>query len=150
MEINFYQTNEILHKIIATICLKIINDNHKIIIYSQDEQIISYLDESLWQFPKLKFIPHATYKDNNKEQQLIYITNQLENPNNSDFLILNNQDAHIEYLKQFKKIFYFFNNNNLDIAQKNWQNWQKNNIKLNFFQIQQDKWHKMPDLLTIN
>ena len=146
MEINFYQSDETLHKIIATICLKLINDDKKIVIYNQSQEIINYLDDSLWQFPKLKFIPHATYQDNNKEKQPIYITNNQENPNQASHLILINQIADLNFIQNFQKTFYFFNSNDINLAKENWQNWQNNNLKLNYFKKQQDKWLNLPQI----
>ncbi len=48
------------------------------------------LDRILWTYSKKHFIPHATKEDPLAQEQPIYITHSIENPNNSKIIILVN------------------------------------------------------------
>lgn len=48
------------------------------------------LDRVLWTYSKKHFIPHATKEDPFTQEQPIYITHSIENPNNSKIIILVN------------------------------------------------------------
>ena len=48
------------------------------------------LDRVLWTYSKKHFIPHATKEDPFPQEQPIYITHSIENPNNSKIIILVN------------------------------------------------------------
>lgn len=140
MEINFYQIDDVLYKSIAGLLVKIIEDKKKALIYSTNLDLINQINEGLWSFSKTKFLPHASFNDNqNPERQPIFITNQEENSNKANFLIML-EKTDDNFLNNFEKIFYFFDDSNLKESKQLWRYYKKQNINLNFFKKIDGKW----------
>ena len=130
-EINFYETTEgELVKSAIALLVKISNETDKILVFSQNTDFLQQLDNSLWSFSKNKFLPHATIfdKEFTANRQPILLSNQLENGNNSKYLLffdlpnpteITNSDI-TKFLAKFSRAFYFFEEGakNSEISQK--------------------------------
>jgi DNA polymerase IIIc chi subunit len=143
MEVNFYQVDDIIYKSIAPLLIKVLDENKKALIYCQDEKQISEIDDGLWSFSKTKFVPHGT-KDTKlePEKQPIFITNQLENSNQAEYLLMLGE-AEEKFLKQFSKIFYFFGSGETADARKLWAKYKKQSFTLNFYKKADGVWVKV-------
>ena len=142
MEINFYQSEEVIYKAIAPILIKILDQEKKAYIFTKDENI-KEIDDGLWSFSKTKFVPHATTFDNLKiTEQPIFIGSKLENINNANYLI-KTTPAEEEFCKKFERICYFFNSENLKEARDLWKKYQSQNFELNFYKKDKSNWHKI-------
>jgi DNA polymerase IIIc chi subunit len=143
MEINFYQVDDIIYKSIAPLLIKVLDENKKALIYCQSEQQVQEIDDGLWQFSKTKFIPHGTKDLKLKPiKQPIFITNQPENANQAEYLIMVDE-AQEDFLKQFSKIFYFFGNDTITDARKLWAKYKKQSFALNFYKKDSGTWVKV-------
>ena len=86
MEINFYQIDDLLHKMIAPLLLKIYDQKKKALILSENEEMTQKLDLGLWNFSKTKFLPHITDQDDfDLKTQPILLTEKEENFNDRIF-----------------------------------------------------------------
>jgi len=140
MNINFYQTDEIIHKSIASILSKILEDNKRALIFCQNQELLNQINDGLWSFSKTKFIPHGKIDDEVESQkQPILLTSKLENNNNSDYLIML-EKADDEFIKKFEKSFYFFNDNNLKESKDLWRYYKNKSADLKFYKREKDKW----------
>lgn len=112
MEANFYQVEEISSAAIAPLLFKIIEQGKKALIYCPDNETITNLDASLWSFGRNKFLPHVTIfdKDFDFSRQPIVLTNEQDNINQADYLLLL-READKNFIKKFERIFYFYNAN---------------------------------------
>ena len=116
IEINCYQCDESIVKSIALLLTKIIEEKKRAFILLDTEnqesakQQAKDIDEGLWSFGKTKFIGHSTIfeKDFNPERQPVLISNQEENINNSDYLILTTKTTK-NFISKFEKACYFYN-----------------------------------------
>ncbi len=143
MKINFYQTSDILHKNIAPILIKILEEKKKALILFKDEELLNQVDSGLWSFSKTKFLPHGKDGDNIKiTDQPILLSQKEENDNNSSYLILFHQ-ANDNFIANFEKIFYFFDEENKKESQKLWRYYKNLDAELNFFKKEADKWIKI-------
>lgn len=141
-EINFYQLENFDYKAIAAILLKVREENKRSLIFVKNEEIIKILDEGLWSFSKTKFLPHSTKFDRLKpSEQPTFITNEENNENKAEYLITLDE-VNDEFLKNFQKAFYFFNNSNLEKARALYRKYQKQSLSLNFYKKDGDKWIK--------
>lgn len=142
MEINFYQLDSINYKSIAQILLKIREGENRTLIYAKNDELLKQIDEGLWSFSKTKFLPHATkWEDVNPHEQPTFLTNEENNQNKANFLIMLD-DVSDEFLKNFEKIFYFFSNSNVDFARKLYSNYKKKSFIINFYKKDGEKWIK--------
>lgn len=116
IEINCYQCDESIAKSIALLLTKIIEEKKRaFILINQNNQELAKqqakdLDEGLWSFSKTKFIGHSTIFDQDfkPNRQPVLISNQEENINNSDYLILTTE-ATKNFISKFEKTCYFYN-----------------------------------------
>jgi len=116
IEINCYQCDESIVKSIALLLTKIIEEKKRaFILINQNNQELAKqqakdLDEGLWSFSKTKFIGHSTIfdQDFNPNRQPVLISNQEENINDSDYLILTTE-ATTNFISKFDKACYFYN-----------------------------------------
>jgi len=140
MQINFYQTNDILHKSIAPILLKILEEGKRALILSKNQDLLTQIDDGLWSFSKTKFVPHGTKNDKiTSQNQPIFLSSIEENSNNASYLIFLDKPED-KFITSFDKNFYFFNDDNKKEAQNLWLHYKKLNYKLNFFKKESDKW----------
>lgn len=81
--------------------------DNKVLIFSKDEADISRLDNLLWTYAQLAFLPHSTYRDEFKEG-IVYLTNDItDNPINANIIVVRDPSQEIKDTN-FEKIFYFF------------------------------------------
>jgi len=140
MEVNFYQIDDLLYKSIAPLLLKILEENKKVLIYSQNEQQIEEIDNGLWSFSKTKFLPHGTKNDKiDHAKQPIFITDELENHNKANYLIMFGE-AEKQFLQQFDKVFYFFGSGDIADARKLWEKYKNQSCSLNFYKKDDTGW----------
>lgn len=142
MKINFYQTNDLLHKSIAPILLKILEENKRALIFAQEKDLLQQIDDGLWSFSKTKFIPHGTINDDVKpEDQPVFLHDSAKNLNDADYLIMLDK-LEDKFLDNFEKIFYFFNDDSLAKAKDLWRYYKSKDFELNFYKKEGTKWVK--------
>lgn len=91
-QISFYETiEELANKTFCQLIEKCYDNSLKVVIYAPNLQIQEYYDKLLWTYSQKKFVPHGTKQDSFPELQPIYITCELENPNNASVLVYINQ-----------------------------------------------------------
>ncbi len=148
-EINFYQVSNLIEngiaKSVAPLLLKVLEEKKKTLIYSKDTTLINALDNGLWSFGKNKFIPHVTIFDQEFEpkNQPIFLTNQEENHNQADYLLLFDE-ATTKFISNFSRIFYFYDDSKAALAKNIAANYQA--VTNNFNSYKKDpasqKWIK--------
>jgi len=112
-EINFYQFDDTISKSMAPLLLKITDEKNKALILSKNPAIFKEIDDGLWQFGKYRFIAHCTIYEKDIEKissfsrQPIVITDEENNVNHSQYLIIHERIS-INFLKNFRKIFFFY------------------------------------------
>ena len=142
MEINFYQIDDLLHKMIVPLLLKIYDQQKKALILCENEEMVGKLDLGLWNFSKTKFLPHISDQDDfDLKIQPILLTEREENLNDADFLIMFSEKSE-EFIKNFKRIFYFFGPNDLPDARSFWKSSKKKSYNLNFYRREAGVWKK--------
>lgn len=143
MEINFYQTDDIIHKSMVPLLQKILEDNKKVLIYSKNSELLKQIDEGLWSFSKTKFLPHSTkFEKLDPIKNPIFLTDEELNENNAEFLIMLDKVSD-DFAKKFTKIFHFFDNNSLSEAKKLWVHYKQKSANLNFYKKLDGKWSKV-------
>ena len=143
MKINFYQSEDTLHKSIASLLIKILENNKRALIYCQNHSIIKQIDDGLWNYSKTKFLPHASILEKcDPSKQPVFITDKEENENQAHFLIKLDQSSDA-LVKSFEKTFYFFDNHNLAQARKLWVYYKQQTENLEFYKKLDNKWTKV-------
>ena len=89
------------------IILKILENSKKGYILCKNKEEMKQLDNLLWTFSQLSFLPHATEEDDYQEaQSLLLITKCPASNLNDKFLILTSEDLFLEkYILEYTKLF---------------------------------------------
>ena len=89
--INFYciedDVNQFLHSFLTNV---VVENNKKVIIYSENQEKINKLDESLWTMKKTSFLPHLKINEEGFEETPLLIDTSvinLEIENDNKYLI---------------------------------------------------------------
>ncbi len=96
-KISCYHTlTEDLAKTFCKLTEKCYYSNSNTLVITRNDDYSKSLDRSLWTYSKKHFIPHATTEDTRSNEQPVFITTKIENPNDSEIIIFVN--AHKEII----------------------------------------------------
>ena len=91
IKISCYKTKlDLLPKIFCQLAQKCYLSSINTCVITNNSDFTTELDRILWTYSRKYFIPHATNQDKFAIEQPIYITDSIENPNNSKIIILVN------------------------------------------------------------
>ncbi|HJD55481.1 MAG TPA: DNA polymerase III subunit chi [Rickettsia endosymbiont of Pyrocoelia pectoralis] len=98
-QFSIYQTtDELLLKAIFLLIEKCYYSDLKSVVLTVDTDQQEMLNKNLWTYSRKQFIPHGSKLDPKPEKQPVYITDELQNPNDATVLI----SLDIEKLSQAK------------------------------------------------
>ncbi|KAB2835313.1 MAG: DNA polymerase III subunit chi [Caedimonadaceae bacterium] len=136
-EISFYQLRGTpLERALPKLVEKIYAHQKRVVILADSEERLAELNTVLWTYSPGAFLPHGTKSDGNPEDQPIWLTTELENPNQSNILIVTDESV-IDEIQQYEKILDFFNGLDADSLQKarsRWIHYKKQNLKLTYWE----------------
>lgn len=135
-EINFYCIEEDANSFLYNFLSKLVDKGNKIFIYSENTEKMEKLDNTLWTMKKVEFLPHLLYNDEGAEETPIIISNQKENKNNSNFILISSYFDDTEFLNSFEKVFYIFspiNSNIIEYTKNSWNKYKNQNFDLKLF-----------------
>ncbi len=145
IEISFYRLTTLpITKAAPKLIEKIYYSGQRLIVIAQESNLLKSVDDGLWVYSTKHFIPHGTEADEYPEDQPVYLTTKLENPNGADiFMALGKVD-----LDQVKasKLLYMFDGNipeQLEFAREKWKSYQNSGHSLVYWQQNmQGAWEK--------
>ncbi|MGD9512231.1 MAG: DNA polymerase III subunit chi [Geminicoccaceae bacterium] len=87
-DIGFYHlTRSPLDEALPRLLEKAYAAGHRVVVRGGDPERIELLNRALWTYGKDSFLPHGARSDGFAEDQPIYLTAQVENPNGATILI---------------------------------------------------------------
>ncbi|MFY9589263.1 DNA polymerase III subunit chi [Rickettsia endosymbiont of Halotydeus destructor] len=107
-QFSIYQTTqELLLKAIILLVEKCYHGNLKSVVLVADSEQQELLNKTLWTYSRRQFIPHGSKLDPLPEKQPVYITDELQNPNDASVLLIISP-AHLEKILQNKEYINHF------------------------------------------
>lgn len=144
MDISFYHlTRTTIEKTLPKLLEKILDSGLKAVVRTKDNYEKKLLDESLWTYNPNSFIPHGTSENDFPEEQFVFLTENLENPNQATILIDLSSQQVDDFLKFTKYLYVFDANeeNSLEKARNHWKAYQQQGHNLRyFFQEENGNW----------
>jgi DNA polymerase IIIc chi subunit len=143
-EINFYQIDDVITKSLAPLLIKVLEDKKKTLIFCANNAKMKEIDDSLWTFGKNRFIPHLTILESDIEKistwkrQPILLTNEEENKNEADYLVIIDEPSK-PFVASFKKVFYFYEESAIADVKKFAKNLDKD-VKIKSYKKVDAKW----------
>ena len=100
MELNFYHVmSGNLVPSVVKLLEKVYDSGKKSVFFSPIEERIKIVDKTLWTFSKNAFIPHGDKSLGFSELQSVYLTSEIENPNQANVLVLTDDFDYKSWIK---------------------------------------------------
>ncbi len=84
----YHTAQGLLYKTACQLVEKSYHSNLKIIVLTSDKEEQEHLNKIIWTYSRRQFIPHGSKLDPLPEKQPVYLTCELENPNQATILII--------------------------------------------------------------
>lgn len=89
MQVSFYHLGAMpLIKSCAKLLEKVLSLNKRAVLWCGSQDRVSDLNEGLWTYAPRSFLPHGTAREGQPERHPIWVTSQLENPNDAEILLV--------------------------------------------------------------
>ena len=137
LDIRFYHlTKQPIEAALPKLVEKILEKGHKILVYGEDEAEIKAIDEALWSYEALSFLPHD--KDGCKwpEKQPVFLTQEQENKNKATVLLLLN-GAISDLMQEIPMTLMMFNGQDasvVDTCRTHWSQYKGQGAHLTYWQ----------------
>lgn len=123
-EIGFYHlTRSTLDEALPRLLEKAYAGGHRVVVRSADPERIELLNRILWTYGKDSFLPHGARSDGFAEDQPIYLTAQVENPNGATILV-RVDGAEAPDLAAFTRCLDLFDGGDPDAVERARQRWR--------------------------
>ncbi len=144
-EISFYRLSTLpLIKAAPKLIEKIYYSKQNLVVIVESEAMLEPLDNILWSYSTKHFIAHATLNDPHPEDQPVYITTRLENPNQASIIMaLGSVDLDIMGPHKYCYMFDGNNQEQLEFARKKWKQYKAQGNNIIYWQQSEDgSWEK--------
>lgn len=105
-----------LEKTLPKLMEKVLQGGMRAVIVSPSKERVEVLNTLLWTYTTLTFLPHGSAEDGFADQQPIWLTSQVENPNKADVLVLCD-GAQSATLQGFTRCLDLFDGNDTESTQ---------------------------------
>ncbi len=124
-QVSFYHLTSVpLERALPRLLEKVYASGAKALLFFDDENTLKTIDDALWTYSQMDFLPHGTHHESYPEKQPIYLTMGNENPNNSDIVIKIGNTEH-PLSASFKKIIDIFDGNDPQSVQNARERYKK-------------------------
>ena len=106
-----------LEKTLPKLMEKVFESGKNSIIMASSEDRVENLNNILWTFSTLTFLPHGSKKDGFADLQPIWLTTQQENPNEATVMVLTDGAQHCD-LEKFERCLDIFDGSEEDGVSK--------------------------------
>lgn len=123
-EIGFYHlTRSTLEDALPRLLEKAYAGGNRVVVRGSDPERIELLNRVLWTYGKDSFLPHGARSDGFAEDQPIYLTAQVENPNGGTILV-RVDDAEAPDLAGFARCLDLFDGGDPDAVGRARERWR--------------------------
>jgi DNA polymerase-3 subunit chi len=123
-EVGFYHlTRSTLEDALPRLLEKAHAGGSRVVVRVGDSERLELLNRALWTYGKDSFLPHGTRADGFPEDQPIYLTTQVENPNGASILVLVH-DAAAPDLGSFDRCLDLFDGGDPDAVSRARVRWR--------------------------
>ena len=154
-EINFYSIEDDVNVFLYNFLSEIVNQNKRVMIFSESPEKMAKLDETLWTMKKTGFLPHLLVNDAGAEKTPVIISNLKNNKNNSNFILISTFLDDSDFLNTFEKTFYIFspiNKTLINDAKNAWDKYSKAGFSTRLLKkdFETGKWKQYNDFAENN
>ncbi len=150
MELNFYHViSGNLVPSVVKLLEKVYDSGKKSVFFSPIEERIKIVDKTLWTFSKNAFIPHGDKSFGFSELQSVYLTSEIENPNQATVLVLTDSFDYESWIKNPEKqkferiIFVFEDEDSAKTAQSMFADLKNRRENVKYWKQSRSGWEKL-------
>lgn len=145
-EINFYHlTFSPLERALPKLLERTLEGGKRALVLAASEARVDALNSQLWTYEERGWLPHGSAKDGHAEQQPIWLTDNIENPNGASFLFLTDGSEHPE-VAAFERVFELFDGRDdaaVQAARDRWKRYREAGHTLAYWRQDDDgRWEK--------
>lgn len=144
MQINFYHlTRTPMEKALPKLLEKVLEKEGRAVVLTPPEKR-TFVNDSLWTYRPDSFLPHGSKDESRSHDHPIWVTDTLENPNKSDYLLVTG-GLPVPDLEGFTHCLYLFDSNvdeELKEARASWQKVSEGNTPHYFQQTDKGAWEE--------
>ena len=144
--VSFYHLQRsTLEQVLPDLLEKALNSGLRVVVFSGSPERVADLDSLLWTWKTDSWLPHGTNCDANPDCQPIYLTDQDENPNAAQMLVL--ADGVIpDRIEHYDRVLNLFDGRDDEAVQQArgaWKNWKEQGLELVYYQqTEQGRWQE--------
>lgn len=144
--VDFYHLQQkTLDEVLPKLLQKAYSTGKRIKVKIGTEERVEFINSLLWTYNDESFLPHGSKKDGFADQQPIWLSADIENPNTALFLFLvDGAEENAETLTQYERVFNIFDGNSAEAVQQARRLWKEyKNFGCEVYYWQQDnagKW----------
>ena len=144
--VDFYHLQQkTLDEVLPKLLQKAYSTGKRIKVKIGTEERVEFTNSLLWTYDDESFLPHGSKKDGFADQQPIWLSADIENPNTALFLFLvDGAEENAETLTQYERVFNIFDGNSAEAVQQARRLWKEyKNSDCEVYYWQQDnagKW----------
>ncbi len=125
--VDFYHLQQkTLDEVLPKLLQKAYSTGKRIKVKIGTEERVEFINSLLWTYNDESFLPHGSKKDGFADQQPIWLSADIENPNTALFLFLvDGAEENAETLMQYERVFNIFDGNSAEAVQQARRLWKE-------------------------
>lgn len=125
--VDFYHLQQkTLDEVLPKLLQKAYSTGKRIKVKIGTEERVEFINSLLWTYNDESFLPHGSKKDGFADQQPIWLSADIENPNAALFLFLvDGAEENVETLTQYERVFNIFDGNSAEAVQQARRLWKE-------------------------
>ena len=125
--VDFYHLQQkTLDEVLPKLLQKAYSTGKRIKVKIGTEERVEFINSLLWTYNDESFLPHGSKKDGFADQQPIWLSADIENPNTALFLFLvDGAEENAETLAQYERVFNIFDGNSAEAVQQARRLWKE-------------------------
>lgn len=145
MELNFYHVmNGNLVPSVVKLLEKVYDSGNRCVFFSHLEERVKIVDKTLWTFSKNAFIPHGDKSLGFPELQSVYLTSEIENPNQSTVLMVTDGFDYKSWSENFERvIFVFEDDSSAETARSMFEDLKNQRENVKYWRQSRSGWEKL-------
>jgi DNA polymerase-3 subunit chi len=136
-EVRFYHLErQSQMQVLPLLLSKALERGHRIVVKMSSAGDVERMNDHLWAYDPSGFLPHGSAKNGAKELQPVYLTDEDENPNDADVLILCS-GARSDMQGDFKLCCEMLNGNDpedISAARARWKTYKEKEFDVTYWQ----------------
>ncbi len=145
LEVSFYRLSTLpILRAAPKLIEKIYYSKQRLVVIVEEASMLEPLDNVLWSYSTKHFLAHATLNDPHPEDQPIYLTTKIENPNKASIIMALGM-VDLDEMRGDKYCYMFDGNvqHQLEFARKKWKEYKEQNVNITYWQQNEEgAWEK--------